>query len=299
MDPPDIEAVWGLLCAVSDADGHPPLGEHRWLDLVQGGRQSVAGIVARMPGHAHGPVGYAQVSGGSGDWSVDLVVHPHHRDDPNGLAEALLSAALGEVARAGGGHVHLWVPKPKPSADTVAAAVGLAIGRDLLQLRRPLPLEDELREEVSSLETRAFVPGQDEVEWLRVNNRAFEWHPEQGGWTAQILASRTREPWFDPAGFLLHEERGRLAGFCWTKVHADHDPPLGEIYVIAVDPAYQGRKLGRLLTLAGLAHLEAKGLSVGMLYVDSTNTGAVSLYEKLGFRLDHVDRAYVGNIPAS
>jgi mycothiol synthase len=199
------------------------------------------------------------------------------------------------VRSEGGGHLHLWVPKPREAVDQMAAEHGLARGRDLLQMRVRLPLSSAVRARARSLELRPFTDA-DADEWLSVNNRAFAHHPEQGHWTAATLADRRKEPWFDAKGFLLHERDGRLAGFCWTKVHADHDPPLGEIYVIAVDPDFQGLGLGRDLVVAGLDHLAARGLTDGMLYVDASNEAAVSLYEALGFAVDHLDRAYVADI---
>ena len=291
LGPDDLEAVSGLLALAEAADGHPPVDEHRWLDMAQGGRAAYAGLVAWEPGHDH-PVAYAQVSRGLHSWALDLVVDPHHRYDALAIGPEMLHAALDVVKGEGGGHVHWWVHQPAGAHDAMAAAVGLGRGRDLLQLRRPLPLD----EPPADIALRPFVPGEDEQAWLEVNNRAFAWHPEQGGWDVETLLEREREPWFDPAGFLLHERDGRLAGFCWTKVHPDHAPPLGEIYVIAVDPGFQGLGLGRDLVVAGLGWLADRGLRHGMLYVDAANTPAVALYERLGFRTDHVDRAYVGDV---
>jgi len=291
----DIAAVTELLEAAAEVDGHPPLDEHQWLDLVHGGRHDFAGLVAWEPGHDH-PVGYAQITreepgGHEATWALECVVDPHHRGADLGIARTLLDAAVSLVAEAGGGHVHMWVPKPTDQSDVLAAAIGLRRGRELLQLRRPLPAGAG-----PTIDVRPFVPGQDEAAWLEVNNRAFHWHPEQGNWDLETLRNREAQPWFDPCGFLLHERDRKLAGFCWTKVHAEHDPPLGEIYVVAVDPGFRGLGLGRQLMLAGLDYLTGRGMTVAMLYVDADNAGAVRLYEQLGFTTDHVDRAYVGDV---
>jgi len=293
MGESDIAEVSQLLHEVTVADEHRPLGEHKWLDLVHGGRTGFAGFVARDG--TRGPlVGYAQLSRGHRTWGLEVVVRPDHRGPEASVGADLVRAAMDEIARLGGGHVHLWVPKPTPATDAMAEAAGLARGRDLYQMRRPLPLEDPS----PRVPTRPFVVGQDEAAWLEVNNRAFAAHPEQGDWTLDTLLEREAEPWFDPDGFLLHERDGRLVASCWTKVHDDHDPPLGEIYVISVDPDAQGLGLGLALVLSGLDHLAAAGLGTAMLYVDSANNAAVKLYRALGFEVDHVDRAYTGDVPA-
>jgi mycothiol synthase len=154
-------------------------------------------------------------------------------------------------------------------------------------MERSLPMQQR-----TDIETRSFVVGQDEDEWCQVNNRAFSWHREQGGWTPELLRERQAEPWFDSNGFLIHQREGRIAAFCWTKIHGDETPAVGEVYVIAVDPDFHGLGLGRALTLAGYQHLNGAGITRAMLYVDADNTPAVSLYRDIGLEVKTVRRLY-------
>ena len=153
--------------------------------------------------------------------------------------------------------------------------------------------------------------GQDEDEWTRLNSRAFVRHPEQGAWTRADLDLREREPWFDPDGFFLAERGGKLMGFHWTKIHGlgdsapDNGPgahahePMGEVYVVGVDPDARGLGLGRALTLVGLRYLRSRGLFQVMLYVDEANTPAIGLYESLGFTHWDTDVMYLSNAATS
>ncbi len=277
---PGLAAVSALLRAAGRAGGHRLLP----------GDATLSGLVARELGRSE-PVGVAQVSRDGDAWSLEVVVDPCSPSGPPAWA-TLTKAGIEMVGQEGGGKVSMWVHDATPEHDRVALAAGLGTDRDLYQMRRPLP-----GAEASGLPTRAFVKGQDERAWLEVNNRAFAGHPDQGGWTPDHLERLEAEPWFDPAGFLLHEREGRLAGFCWTKVHDEVEPALGELYVVAVDPDFQGLGLGRALVAAGLEWLAARGMGTAILYVDASNQAAVRLYEALGFSVHHVDRAYVGVVP--
>ena len=152
---------------------------------------------------------------------------------------------------------------------------------------------------------RPFEVGRDEPVWLAVNAAAFAHHPEQGGWSLADLQAREAEPWFDPAGFLLivpRKDPGTVAAFHWTKVHpAGEKGParVGEVYVVGVDPAYQGRGLGRPLTVLGLHHLRREGLADVILYVDGDNPAALRVYRGLGFTTRGLDRMYSRTVHAS
>ncbi len=137
---------------------------------------------------------------------------------------------------------------------------------------------------------RTFVPGHDEVSWLAQNNAAFADHPEQGAWNLDDLEDRIREPWFDPSGFLILDIDGRIAASCWTKVHELYRDRFGEIYVISVDPHFQGHGLGRVMLSQGLASLRRRGVQRAVLFVDADNVNAQRLYRGFGFVLEREDQ---------
>lgn len=305
LSPDDVAAVHRLVQQVEAADGTPPLSEHVLLHLPRGGDAEGRNLLVREGGSV---VAYAhlditdQVEGAS----AELAVAPGARG--GGLGRILVEALLEQVPD---GRLRLWAHGDSPAAAALAAALGFSRTRVLLQMRRPLtdPLPEPRLPEGVAL--RTFVPGQDEQAWTALNNRAFVDHPDQGGWGLHEVELREKEPWFDPAGFFLAERNGRLVGFHWTKVHGGHGegdphehehdhpehehhdhPPIGEVYIVGVDPTEQGRGLGPALTLVGLHSLRDRGLSSVLLYVDESNTAAVKTYERLGFTRHAVDVMY-------
>jgi len=278
-----VSEVLALVDAARLADGVAPLSEHGMLHLRYDSTGDFAVTAdGEIAGYAYLDPPSAQ--GGEGEVTGELVIHPERRRQ--GLGRAL----AGELAAAARGHVlRLWAHGDLPAAAALARAAGFDRFRALWQMRRSLrePLDQPVLPAGRTL--RTFVPGQDEDEWLSLNGRAFAKHPEQGGWTRHDLELREQEPWFDPAGFFIAERDGRMTGFHWTKVH---DPRLGEVYVVGVDPAEQGSGLGRALTVAGLRHLRDLGTAEAMLYVDEDNVPAIRMYEALGFTRAKVDAMY-------
>lgn len=296
-----VAAVVALCAAATDADGVQPLSEHVFLHLRHGGQgpdQNLLLTLGTGPDQQLGGYAHLDPTDPVAGPSAEVVVHPALRGRGYGrlLVQAAMDAAPGHRLR-------LWAHGDQPSARALATSLGFSEVRRLEQWRRSLraPLPDAPLP--PGVRLRSFRPGDDDGAWLALNAAAFAHHPEQGGWSLQDLHARTAEAWFDPRGFLLAEQDGtggapELVGFHWTKVHgsdrgggdrggADHHghghEPIGEVYVVGVSPAHQGRGLGRALTVAGLRHLRGLGLAEAMLYVEGDNEAARAVYRGLGF----------------
>ena len=281
-----VAQVRRLVDRVTAADDTPPLSEHVMLHLPRGGDEGVRNLLVvdggELLGYAHLDV-TDEVAGSSAELAVD----PDARG--RGVARALVAAMLQESPD---GRLRLWAHGEQPAAAALARTMGFTRTRVLWQMRRDLSAAAPALTEPSlpdGVSMRTFQVGADEQRWTELNNLAFANHPDQGRWGVEEVMLREQEPWFDPAGFFLAERDDRLVGFHWTKVHGgtaheghDHEP-IGEVYIVGVDPAEQGRGLGPALTLIGLRSLRDRGLSSVMLYVDEDNTNAIRVYERLGF----------------
>jgi len=287
LNPDQQNKVLALIASATDVDGIPPVAEHVLLHLRHGGDKEDFHLLAEENGEV---LGYAhldltdEVEGPS----AELVVSPAHRS--KGIGDQLIAS----VKSYAGEKLRLWSHGDLPGAKNLAEKNGLKHSRTVIQMRRSLT--DPIPEIDSKIPIRSFLPDIDNESWLKLNNESFKGHPEQSDWSERDLAIRTKEDWFNPQGFLIAEIEGELAGFCWTKVHGghthkhsdgesehDHDP-IGEIYIMGINPKFQGRGIGKAVTIAGLKHLRYEGIFSAMLYVDADNTGAINLYTSLGFK---------------
>jgi mycothiol synthase len=303
LDDVQLSDVAALLARCAEADGHPALAEPQRAAAARRDLGAEGAIVV-LGYEGDALIGCSFMTPATdGATAIHVAVDPLHRINGGAVgwqgqpikAELIRTAlALALDSKT----VRLWLMQATDEDDAEASQLGFRPERDLLQMRVPLPLAPELVATARPVVTRPFEAGRDDEEWLALNNAAFADHPEQGGWTLEDLHAHMVADWFDPEGFLMadSEDGAGLVGSCWTKVHRDNTPVMGEIYVISVDPARHSQGWGRALTVAGLEWLANKGIVVGMLYTTASNTAAVKLYTTLGFSIDHVDRSYVPRV---
>jgi mycothiol synthase len=268
-------------------DNSPPIAEHILLHLRHGGDKSDSHLVveekSKVIGYAH--LDQTDLVAGP---SVELVVHPSFRGV--GIEKLIINYLIKTSRNA----LRIWARNETETAKILTEFSRFESIRTVLQMARKLESIPQIPIIGEKIKIRSFLPGVDNVNWLKLNNKVFKDHPEQGGWKLSDLNTRLSEDWFDENGFFIVEKNRQLIASTWTKVKFEKPHIIGkaqshlqkitgEIYITAVDPSYTSLGIGRVLTITALKYFKIRGLKEAILYVDHDNKAAVHLYYSLGF----------------
>jgi GNAT superfamily N-acetyltransferase len=140
-----------------------------------------------------------------------------------------------------------------------------------LSLRAWTPVFESIQNVLDADVYRAFYPDN----WRVIQQKAVE----------DVCAAEDTNVWVAIAD-------GSTVGFVAVKL--DSESSMGEIYMVAVDPDFQGHGIGSALIEFALAWMKNAGMSVAMVETggDPGHTPARRTYEKLGFRLLPIARYF-------
>jgi mycothiol synthase len=249
-------------------------------------------------------VGWAQTSRAmrDGDWVHDVWGHvrPDHRR--KGLGRALLHANVARAREVAG--------EPRPgrtllsahAEDTEAAAQALLRSEGFGPVRWFSLMVRQLREAIpdaplpDGLEIRPVEPSQHRA-IQDAENEAFRDHWGHREMTAEDLDSTLAQPDLEPQLWQVAWDGDQIAGVVQNWIwHAENESlgiRRGWLERVSVRRPWRRRGLARALIARSLVRLREAGMDDAMLGVDSDNpTGALGLYESLGFVVDQRSAAY-------
>lgn len=266
-----VATIEGFIDAVTAADGLPALSEHKSVRL--GGAEDAVVVAWGVAGRLAAVSVAAAHEGDEPHWALEVATRPHDRTDD--LERVAIEAAASTVPVP----ASLWVQRPEQVH--AAKALGYHELRRVVRMDGPLPPGPG----PSTADLGRAGVAEDSA-LIDVHNRAFAGHREASGLTQHGLDELRAMPWYDPDGVVTATIDGRLAGFCWTKLHSNGD---GEVYLLAVDPDGRGLGVGELLARAGYDHLRERGAQRATLWVDGANDSAIALYRRLGLETTYAN----------
>ena len=213
------------------------------------------------------PIRRAVASGG---------VLPSHRGQ--GIGRMLLDNAVQHATAVGTAVLHIQAPADGTPAVHLLETGGFQVVRKYVTMRWAAadvpPLDPP-----TGFGLRAFGAAGDLKALTELQNTAF-----QGNWgfcpnTAQDVQARLNFKTCDPEGVLFVAHGDRLAAYNWTFRAGTS----GWIGMTGVHPDYRGKKLGRLIALAGMAYLASRDVRNIELEADEQNVPAVDIYRSTGF----------------
>ncbi len=164
-------------------------------------------------------------------------------------------------------------------------SLGMQVIRTYWHMKKELVARDNLPNSRPEVSIRLVAGDEDMQTWWKLHQDSFSNHfgfapRPMDLWIEQTKAASTLDP---DACFLLEYE-GEPAGFI-QMANANYHLNGGYVDVLGVAHKFQGKGLGQILLQHGINHSVEQGREFIELNVDSGNeSGALRLYEKLGFR---------------
>ena len=87
--------------------------------------------------------------------------------------------------------------------------------------------------------------------------------------------------WITENKVIIHRENNSIVGFCCVSIY--NEGTTLWVREVAVDPAYQGKGIGKMLMEQAIVYGAQNGAVKGFLMADILNKNAIGLYEKYGF----------------
>ncbi|MEG3974088.1 GNAT family N-acetyltransferase [Microcoleus sp. herbarium8] len=140
-----------------------------------------------------------------------------------------------------------------------------------LSLRAWAPVFDSIQNAMNADVYRAFYPD--------------SWRASQLKAVGDVCAAEDTNVW-------VAIDAGSTVGFVAVKLHSEDS--MGEIYMVAVDPDFQGQGIGTALIEFALSWMKDAGMSVAMVETggDPGHERARRTYEKVGFGLLPIARYF-------
>ncbi len=140
-----------------------------------------------------------------------------------------------------------------------------------LSLRAWAPVFDSIQKAMNADVYQAFYPNH----WRVSQQKAVE----------DVCAAEDTNVW-------VAIDAGSTVGFVAVKLHSEDS--MGEIYMVAVDPEFQGRGIGTTLIEFAPCWMKDAGMSIAMVETggDPGHERARHTYEKVGFELFPVARYF-------
>jgi len=260
----------------------------------------LAEIDGRIVGFADGAIAMRD---GRPVHHLNGVIHPDVRR--RGIGRSLLRwnerRARGVAAADPGlggpqARLDVWVGEVETGAIALLESEGYVVGRYGFMMIRPTLVDVAADPMPDGLEIRPVRPEHHRAIW-DADNEAFRDHFEHREQTEEDYTALFGQPDLDTSLWQVAWAGDEVAGSVQSWIWAHENETLGVrrgwLERISVRRPWRRRGLARALITAALVELRERGMDDAMLGVDAENpTGALSVYESVGFRVKQRSSGY-------